>query len=130
MDILFQWLVSALAILVSSYVLPGIQVESFFVALVLVVVLGLINAVLKPVIVLLTLPVNIVTLGLFTLVINGVLVLLASSIVPGFHVAGFWWAVLFSLVLTLVNGFFRKFSRSNGHYAHVVRKPATFKIEE
>lgn len=113
MEILFQWLVSALAILATSYVLPGIQVESFFVALVLVVVLGLINAVLKPVIVLLTLPVNIVTLGLFTLVINGVLVLLASNIVPGFHVASFWWAVLFSVVLTLISGFLRKFSYRN-----------------
>lgn len=105
MDILFRWLVSAVAILVASYVLPGVHVDGFFAALVLVVVLGLINAVLKPLLIILTLPVNIVTLGLFTLVINGLLVLLATKIVPGFYVRGFWWAVLFSIVLSLVNGF-------------------------
>lgn len=111
MNLLIRWLISAVAILVASYLLPGVHVDGLFPALVLVVVLGLINAVLKPLLLVLTLPVNILTLGLFTLVINGFLVLLASRIVPGFHVATFWWAVLFSVVLSLINGFLGRFAK-------------------
>jgi putative membrane protein len=111
MDLLIRWLVSAVAILVASYILPGVALDGLFPAFVLVVVLGLINAVLRPILLLLTLPVNILTLGLFTLVINGLLVLLAAKIVPGFYVRGFWWAVLFSVVLSLVNGFLARASR-------------------
>lgn len=103
-QLLLNWLVAALAVLVTGYVLPGIHIQGFGVALVLVIILGLINAILKPILIVLTLPVNILTLGLFTLVINGFLILLAAKIVPGFSVNGFWWAVLFSLVLSLVNG--------------------------
>lgn len=112
MNLLIRWLVSAVAILVASYILPGVVLDGLFPAFVLVVVLGLINAVLRPILLLLTLPVNILTLGLFTLVINGLLVLLAAKIVPGFHVRGFWWAVLFSVVLSLVNGFLARASRN------------------
>ncbi len=72
-------------------------------ALIVAIVLGLINMFLKQLILLLTLPVNVMTLGLFTLVINAALVLLAARIVPGFMVSGFWWALIFSLVLTVVN---------------------------
>lgn len=104
MNLLFRWLIAAVAILISAYVLPGIKVDGLVPALVLVVILALINAIIKPILILLTLPVNILTLGLFTLVINGLLILLAAAIVPGFHVNGFWWAVLFSIVLSLVNG--------------------------
>ncbi len=104
MQLLINWLVSTLAILITSYVLRGVTVEGIVPALVLVVMLGLINAILKPILIVLTLPVNILTLGLFTLVINGFLVLLAARIVPGVHIASFWWAVLFSLILSLVNG--------------------------
>ena len=103
MAILINWLLSALAIVAAAYILPGVQVESFLTALVLAVVLGIINAILKPILVLLTLPITIVTLGLFTLIINAVLILLATLIVPGFQVDGFLWALLFSIVLSLVN---------------------------
>lgn len=104
MQLFINWIVSTIAILVSSYVLPGVSVKGVVPALVLAVILGIINAILKPILIVLTLPVNILTLGLFTLVINGFLILLAAKIVPGFSVEGFWWAVLFSLVLSLVNG--------------------------
>lgn len=104
-----RWFISALAVLVAAYLLPGVEVSSYFVALVLVVVFALLNGFIKPVIVLLTLPVNILTLGLFTLVINGLLVLLAAWLVPGFSVLGFWWGVLFSVVLSLVNSVLYKF---------------------
>lgn len=111
LNLLLNWFVAALTVLVAGYILPGIQIDGFGVAFVLVIVLGLINAILKPILILLTLPVNILTLGLFTLVINGALVLLAAKIVSGFHVKSFWWAVLFSIVLSLVNGFIGRAAR-------------------
>jgi len=76
---------------------------NFLSAIIAAVVLGLINAFLRPILVILTLPVNILTLGLFTLIINGALVMLAAAIVPGFVIGGFWQAVLFAIVLSLVN---------------------------
>lgn len=105
MEILINWLISALAIIVSAYILPGVHVSGFTTALVTAVILGIINAVIKPIIVILTLPITVLTLGLFTLVINALIILLASSIVPGFKVDGFWWALIFSVVLSIVNSF-------------------------
>lgn len=102
-EILLSWLVSALAIIVTAYILPGVRIESFVTALVTAVVLGIINSILKPVLLLLTLPINVLSLGLLTFVINALLVLLAAHIVPGFRVDGFWWALAFSIVLSLVN---------------------------
>lgn len=103
MQILIQWLLSALAIMVAAYILPGVEIAGFFPALVAAVVIGLINTFIKPFLILLTLPINILTLGLFTLIINALLVLLASAIVPGFKVDGLGWAMLFSIVLFFVN---------------------------
>ncbi len=105
MNILLNWLLSALAIVVAAYILPGVHVETFVTALVLAVVLGVINAFLKPILFFLTLPITILTLGLFGLVINALLILLTEAIVPGFRVDGFWWALLFSIVLSFVNAF-------------------------
>ncbi len=103
MQILIQWLLSALAIMVAAYLLPGVKIDGFFPAMVAAVVIGLINAFIKPILIILTLPINILTLGLFTLIINAFLVMLASALVPGFHVTGFGWAILFSIVLFFVN---------------------------
>lgn len=103
MGFLVSWLVSALAIGITAYLLPGVRLSGFLAALITAVVLGLANAVIKPLLLLLTLPLNIITLGLFTLVINAVLIMLTSAIVPGFSVSGFWQALLFSLVLVVVN---------------------------
>ncbi len=103
MKIILHWFLRAVAVLITAYLLPGVVLEGFFAALVLAVVLGFFNTILKPILVILTLPINILTLGLFTLVINAALVLLASSLVPGFQVSGFWWALIFSLILSLVN---------------------------
>lgn len=107
MNILINWSVSALTILVVAYILPGVSISGFFVALVVALVLGLINALVKPVLVVLTLPITVVTFGLFIFVINALLILLAASVVPGFAVSGFWGALLFSLVLSVVNFFVR-----------------------
>ncbi len=108
MGILINWLVSGFAILVTAYILPGVHVESFISALVAAVVLGVINAFIKPILLILTLPINILTLGLFTFVINALVIILTANLVPGFKVDGFWWALIFSIVLSLINSFLHK----------------------
>lgn len=109
MKIFINWLLYAVAIMITAYLLPGVMLESFVAALVLAVVLGAINTFLKPLVVVLTLPINILTLGLFTFVINALLIMLAGAIVPGFRVANFWWAMLFAIVLALVRWVLSKF---------------------
>ena len=103
MSFLVHWLIRAVAIVITAYLLPGVRLTGFFAALVTALVLGLINTFIKPLLLLLTLPLNILTLGMLTFVINALLILLTSALVPGFVVAGFWWALLFSLVLSVVN---------------------------
>ena len=103
MRILINWLVTTVAILISAYLLPGVAVRSLKAAVVTALVLGLANAVIRPILVILTLPLTIVTLGLFIFILNALLVLLTSAIVPGFDVRGFWWALLFSLVFSAVS---------------------------
>lgn len=105
MQILLSLLLSTLAVLITTYILPGVHVSSFFTALVVAVVLGIVNAFIFPLILLITLPINILTLGLFTFVIIGLLVMGVSAIVPGFNVDGFWWAVAFAVVLFIINSF-------------------------
>ena len=105
MEILVNWIISAVAVFATSYLLPGVHLENFVTALIVAIVLGIINAVIKPVIVILTLPINILTLGLFTLVINALLVMLVSRIVPGFQIDGFVWALIFSILLSIINVF-------------------------
>lgn len=94
-------LFTALIIMVLAYLLPGITVSGFFAAIVLAVVLAVLNALVKPILVLLTLPLTILTLGLFLFVINTILVLIANMVVPGFHVDGFGSALLFSILLSV-----------------------------
>ena len=105
--ILLVWILNALALMVVGYVMQSISVESFWTALVAALVLGLVNAVIRPVLILLTLPVTVVTLGLFILVINGLLFWLVGSFVEGFRVGGFWaaffGAILFSVVSWLLS---------------------------
>jgi putative membrane protein len=111
LNAILKWFLSALAVMVAAYILPGIQVGGFFVALVLVIVFAALNTFVKPVLILLTLPVNVLTLGLFTFIVNGFVVLLAAKLVAGFVVANIWWGILFSLVLSLVNSILYKFIR-------------------
>lgn len=102
MKILFRIVLSALAVLAASYLVPDIFVESFYVALIVAVVLAVLNLIVKPVVVLLTLPINLVTLGLFTLVINAGLFWLASYFVPGFTVDGFVASFVGALLVSVV----------------------------
>lgn len=103
MGFILKWLLNGLAIVITAYLLPGVRLSGFGAALIAALVLGLINTFLKPVLILLTLPLNILTLGLLTFVINALLIMLTSAIVSGFSVDGFWWALLFSLVLSIVS---------------------------
>jgi putative membrane protein len=102
MKVLINWIILTLAILGTSYVLPGVSVDGFWAALITALVLGVVNVVIKPILLFLTLPINILTLGIFTFVINALLILLVSVIVSGFSVASFWWALLFSIVVTVL----------------------------
>lgn len=106
MEILLSLLISSLAVFITAYLLPGVHLHNFFTAVVVAVVLGIVNAFIRPVLLILTLPLNILTLGLFTFVIIALLTLLVSAIVPGFDIDGFWWALAFALVLAIVNSFF------------------------
>ncbi|EON76492.1 hypothetical protein ADIS_2942 [Lunatimonas lonarensis] len=103
LGILFQLVVAGLAVLFTAYILPGIDVDDYLTGIVIAALLALLNLTIKPILIFLTIPITLVTLGLFLLVINAVLVLIAASIVSGFTVDGFWWALLFSLILSLVN---------------------------
>lgn len=111
MKTITHWIISALAIAVAAYLLPGVHVTGLVAALVLAVVLGFINSFIRPLLILLTLPLSIITLGLFSLVINALLILLASRIVPGFSVDGFLWAFIFGIVLALVNAVLHSFEK-------------------
>ncbi len=103
MRLLAIWIINALALLALPYVVPSVQVASFGTALIVALVLGLINAVLRPVLVLLTLPVTLLTLGLFIFVINALLFQLAGNLVNGFNVGGFWPALFGSIAYSLMS---------------------------
>jgi len=104
MELILVWILNAVALLIVAYVLPGISVASFGAALIAALVLGLLNTLVKPFLVLLTLPITIVTLGLFLLVLNALVFWFAGSILKGFQVAGFWWALAGAVVYSLVSG--------------------------
>lgn len=111
MSILINWILSAMAVFTAAYILPGVHVQSFTAALVAALVIGIFNAILKPILVILTLPITILTLGFFTFVIQALLIMLAANIVPGFSVDGFFWALVLSLVLAIINFFLHNFNR-------------------
>lgn len=103
MSILINWLLSALTILLTSQIVPGFKVDTFTTALIVAFALGIVNAVIKPILIILTLPINILTLGLFTFVINAGLILLVDRFVPGFQVEGFTPALIAALVLWIIS---------------------------
>lgn len=106
MSILLRWIVNALALLLVAYLVPGVTVASFWTALLLVLVFGIVNVTIKPLLLLFTLPINILSLGLFTLVINALLFWFVANIIKGFSVSNFWaaffGALVYSLIATLI----------------------------
>ena len=108
---ILRFLLSGLAVLLTAYLLPGVDVRHFGYALLVAAALSIANAVVKPVLIILTIPVTILTLGLFLLVINAIIIMLVDFLVPGFEVSGFWWALAFSLILSIFNSMFSDLSR-------------------
>lgn len=115
MNFIARLLTTTLSILVVCYLLPGVKVDDAVTAIIVALVLALLNSIVKPVFIFLTLPITVVTLGLFLLVINALMILLAAKIVSGFTVNGFWWALLFSIILSIVTGIFNSLARSDNN---------------
>jgi len=122
-----RWLVIAVAILFASSILPGIRVESLTTAVVAAAILGIINTFLRPVLLILTLPLTILTLGVFAFVLNALMLLLVAHFVPGFEVDGFFWAFLGALIVSIVSWIANRFINRPG--ASTPRKPDVIDLE-
>ena len=122
--ILIRWLTTTAAIVATSYLLDGIQVSGFFPAVFAAAMLGILNAFFRPIALLLTLPINILTLGLFTFIINALMLKMASGIIPGFDVYGFWTAIFGSLLISLFSWLLDSFVSEQGKFASINLKQA------
>lgn len=111
MNLLIRLLISTVAVIVAAYILPGVAVDSFLTAILVAIIMSILNMVVKPIMIILTIPITILTLGLFLFVINALIVLLASSLITGFTVDGFWYALLFSIVLSLINSLLTRYKQ-------------------
>ena len=120
--ILIRWLLLTISIILTSYLVEGIYVASFFSALFAALVLGILNALFRPLLIVITLPINILTLGLFTFVINALLLKMVSGVVPGFYVYGFWSAVFGSLIISLVSWLLSSFVSDRGGISYIELK--------
>jgi putative membrane protein len=117
--IAIRWLVQALAIFATAHLLDGIRVSGILSAVAAAAILGILNALFRPILLILTLPINILTFGLFTFVINALLLLMASGVIPGFEVRGFWAAVGGSIVISLVSWLLNSFIGGRGTVQYV-----------
>lgn len=106
MNWIIRLLLNGLAVVLTAYILPGVSVEDYGTALIVALILAVVNVLVKPILVILTIPITIITLGLFLLVINAAIILFVDNLVSGFRVEGFWWALLFSLILSVFNSLF------------------------
>lgn len=117
--LIIRWLFLTAAIVAASYLIDGIVVGSFLSALIAAAILGILNVILRPILLILTLPVNILTLGLFTLVINAFLLKMVSGVVAGFDVQGFWPAFFGSIVISLLNWLLNSFISDRGRVEYI-----------
>lgn len=122
MGIFIRWLILTAAIIAASYLIDGIRISGFFSAFFAAAVLGILNALFRPILFILTLPINIMTLGLFTFIINALLLKMASGVIPGFDVHGFWSAVFAALIISGVNWILSSFINEQGRIARVERE--------
>ena len=106
MKFIIRFLLNGLAVLATSYILDGVSIDGYLTALIVALVLAAANAIVKPILIVLTIPITVLSLGLFLLVINALIILLVDYLVPRFEVEGFWWALLFSLILSIFNSLF------------------------
>lgn len=106
MNMIIRFLLSGVAVMLTAYLLPGTHVQDYWAALLVAVLISVSNVVVKPILVLFTIPITVLTLGLFLLVINAIIILMVDYFVDGFSVDGFWWALAFSLILSVFNSLF------------------------
>jgi len=104
MNFITNIIVTSLAVLIASHFLPGVKVDSFTTSLLVALVLAFMNAIVKPILTILTIPITLMSLGLFLIVINGLIIILTDKLVDGFEVRSFWWALLFSFILSITTG--------------------------
>ena len=114
MNGIVRFLLSGVAVLLTAYLLPGVHVDHYGYALLVAALLSIANVLVKPILVVPTIPITILTLGLFLLVINASIILLVDYFVPGFNVDGFWWALAFSLILSIFNSLFSDLLKDKG----------------
>lgn len=107
---LIKFLATIIAIFVTARILPGVHVDNFMTIVIVSILLGVVNTFVKPILIFLTLPATIVTLGLFLFIINALMVLLVDLFVEGFSVESFWWALAFSLIVSLISSFLKNLS--------------------
>jgi len=115
----FRWMILTVAILVTSYLMDGIQVSGFFSAFFAAAILGILNAFFRPILLVLTLPINILSLGLFTFVLNAVLLMMVSGVIPGFDVYGFWSGLFGSLLISLISWIITSFINDRGTVEYI-----------
>jgi putative membrane protein len=111
MNILIRILVTSLAAFAAAWLAPGVHIDQYSTAIVFALILGLLNFIVKPILVILTLPITIFTLGLFLLVINAIIILIAAHFIGGLHVSGFWAALLFSILLSIFTAVLHRLGR-------------------
>ena len=117
--ICLRWLILTVAIIVASYLLEGIHVSGFFSAFFAAAILGILNAFLRPILLILTLPLNIMSLGLFTFIINAIMLMMVSGVISGFYVYGFWSAVFGSFFISLVSWILNSFVNERGTVQYI-----------
>jgi putative membrane protein len=106
MNQIVRFLLSGVAVMLTAYLLPGAHVQDYWAALLVAILISISNVIVKPILVVLTIPITVVTLGLFLLAINAIIILMVDYFVDGFSVDGFWWALAFSLILSVFNSLF------------------------
>lgn len=112
MNMIIRFLLSGVAVMLTAYLLPGAHIQDYWAALLVAVLISVSNVVVKPILVLFTIPITILTLGLFLLVINAIIILMVDYFVDGFSVDNFWWALAFSLILSVFNSLFADLTKS------------------
>ena len=117
--IMLRWLTLTAAIVAAAYLLDGIRIGSFFSALFAAALLGILNAILRPIALILTLPINVLTLGLFTFVINALMLKMASGVIPGFDVHGFWTAIFGAFLISIISWLLNSFISDKGSVAYI-----------
>lgn len=129
LKLLIKWILLTLSILIVSYLLDGIKVDDFASALMAAALLGILNSLVRPLLILLTLPINLITFGIFIFIINAALLMLVSHFISGFHVAGFWTAVFGSILISVSNALLNWLIKDN-RPSEPPRPPSVIDLEE